>query len=257
MKEGESRDYIFNLRKGFLKAPTWKRSKKAVAILRNLISRHSKVENVRLGKWLNAEIHKHGAKNPPSKVKINVKIEKIKDEKTKAEALVARAELAELPKKVIRLAKLEEEKKAKKKAKEKIPEKIEEKPKEKKKMDGALQEHYYRKNWSSFMLFNCDHPDVRQMMTPWTVNNMSGGYLHGFDWLQDSKIGELPVTWNWLEGFSKSTKKVPKNIHYTRGGPWFPDYQDVKYADLWLKEERLLEHTRNPKVSARPGIDAV
>ena len=91
MKEGESRDYTFNLRRGFLKAPSWKRSKKAVFILRKLIARHSKVENVRIGNWLNAEINKHGGKNPPSKVKVNIKVEKVKDEKTKIETLIAKA----------------------------------------------------------------------------------------------------------------------------------------------------------------------
>lgn len=132
MREGESRDYIFNLRKGFLKSPSWKRSKKAVAVLKSLIKRHSKVENVRIGEWLNAEIHKHGAKNPPSKIKINIKIEKLKDEKTKAEALVARAELAELPPRAIRLAKLEEEKKKIKAEAEKKEEKVPKKEEEKK-----------------------------------------------------------------------------------------------------------------------------
>ena len=31
-------------------------------------------------------------------------------------------------------------------------------PKETTKMDGAVQTSYPRKNWSSLMLFNCDHP---------------------------------------------------------------------------------------------------
>lgn len=125
MREGDSRDYIFNLRKGYLKSPSWRRSKKAVSVLQGLIKRHSKIENVRLGRWLNELIWKHGGKNPPSKVKVNIKVEKIKDEKKKTEALVARAELTELPPRAIRLAKLEEEKKSKKK-KEAIPEKLEE-----------------------------------------------------------------------------------------------------------------------------------
>jgi hypothetical protein len=36
-------------------------------------------------------------------------------------------------------------------------------PKETVKMDGAVQTSYPRKNWSSFMLFNCDHPSVRRL----------------------------------------------------------------------------------------------
>ncbi len=128
MREGQNRDYTFNLRRGFLKSPKWKRSKKAVSILRDLIKRHSKIENVRLGKWVNEHIWKHGGKNPPGKVKINIKVEKHKNEKTKAETLIAHAELAELPPKALRLIKLEEEKKKKAvaKKKEEIPKKIEE-----------------------------------------------------------------------------------------------------------------------------------
>ena len=32
---------------------------------------------------------------------------------------------------------------------------------------------------------------------------------------------------------------TPAAVHYTRGGPWFDDWKDVDYADLWLKEEAL------------------
>lgn len=138
MKENESRDYIFNLRRGFLKSPRWRRSKKAIIVLKDLIRRHSKIENVRLGKWLNEFVWKHGGKNPPGKVKINIKVEKEKEEKTKKEWLVARAELAELPPRAIRLAKLEEEKKVKKK--EEVPKKLEEAEKKPKKVSEKKEE---------------------------------------------------------------------------------------------------------------------
>ena len=36
-------------------------------------------------------------------------------------------------------------------------------PTETTKMDGKVQTVYPRKNWSSLMLFNCDHPAVRQL----------------------------------------------------------------------------------------------
>jgi hypothetical protein len=28
-------------------------------------------------------------------------------------------------------------------------------------------------------------------------------------------------------------------IHYTNGGPWFDEWQDCDYADLWLHERDL------------------
>ena len=55
-------------------------------------------------------------------------------------------------------------------------------PKETTKMDGAVQTAYPRKNWSSLMLFNCDHPAVRSL-TPEVVNRESGAYLHRMQWV--------------------------------------------------------------------------
>ncbi len=75
-------------------------------------------------------------------------------------------------------------------------------PKETTKMDGAVQTTYPRKNWSSFMLFNCDHPAV-QSLTPEVVNTQTGAYLHRMQWAPDDAIGALPVEWNWLEGWNE------------------------------------------------------
>jgi hypothetical protein len=104
------------------------------------------------------------------------------------------------------------------------------------KMDGATQTNYPRKNWSSLMLMNCDHPQV-QSLTPDVVNRESGAYLHRMQWVDDDNIGSLPVQWNWLEGWNfKPTAHVPKAVHFTRGGPWLEQYQDADYADLWRAE---------------------
>jgi hypothetical protein len=51
------------------------------------------------------------------------------------------------------------------------------------KMDGQVQSRYARKNWSSFMIFNCDHPSNKQL-TPEMVNTLPGRDLHRFCWLQ-------------------------------------------------------------------------
>ena len=112
-------------------------------------------------------------------------------------------------------------------------------PKEKTKMDGAVQTSYPRKNWSSLMLLNCAHPSVRKL-TVELVNRESGAYLHRMQWAADEEIGELPVEWNWLEGWNeKPAQGTPKAVHFTRGGPWFPQWQNVDYGDLWLKERAL------------------
>ncbi len=101
------------------------------------------------------------------------------------------------------------------------------------KMDGTPQEKYYRKNWSSFMLVNCSHPS-NKVLTKEIVNTKSGAWLHGLTWLMDHEIGELPNTYNWIDGSSPSNV-VPKVIHYSLGGPWFSDYQDCKFADDWYR----------------------
>lgn len=99
------------------------------------------------------------------------------------------------------------------------------------KMDGAVQTNYRRKNWSSFMLFNCGHPSNRKL-TKEVVNTATGGWLHGLSWLQDSEIGILPDYYNWIEGTSRA-QEHPRVIHYTEGGPWFYGKKDVLYAEKW------------------------
>ncbi|MFZ1813839.1 MAG: glycosyltransferase [Rhizobiaceae bacterium] len=109
-------------------------------------------------------------------------------------------------------------------------------PKETTKMDGVAQTTYPRKNWSSFMLFNCEHPSTRQL-TVERVNSETGAYLHRMQWAKDEEIGELPVNWNWLEGWNdRPATGTPDAVHYTRGGPWFKEWQDVDYAEYWNAE---------------------
>lgn len=114
-------------------------------------------------------------------------------------------------------------------------------PTESLKMDGRAQTVYPRKNWSSLMLLNCSHPATRRLTVD-RVNTESGAYLHRFQWAEDSEIGALDPTWNWLEGWdSPKRDALPGAIHYTRGGPWFENWQDVDYADLWLAEHERVK----------------
>jgi len=109
-------------------------------------------------------------------------------------------------------------------------------PKEKHKMDGQKQTIYPRKNWSSFILFNCNHPSNKKLTVD-VVNSETGSYLHQFKWLKDDEIGSLDERWNWLEGWtSKHNNQNPFAVHYTRGGPWFAEWQDVEYAKEWIEE---------------------
>jgi hypothetical protein len=114
-------------------------------------------------------------------------------------------------------------------------------PPESWKMDGRAQTLYPRKNWSSMVLYNCGHA-ANAALTPDLINRQTGAYLHRFQWLDDAEIGAVPETWNWLEGWSRTPGDGPPSaVHFTRGGPWFDDWRDVGYADLWLAEARALD----------------
>ena len=100
------------------------------------------------------------------------------------------------------------------------------------KMDGLVQEWYPKKNWSSLMLFNCNHEDCKKL-TPEVVNTESPKYLHRMEWTSEENIGSFPVEYNYLVGYYNYTDN-PKALHFTDGGPWHKDYQDVEYGDEWL-----------------------
>ena len=104
------------------------------------------------------------------------------------------------------------------------------------KMDGQKQTIYPRKNWSSVVLWNCGHPSNKVVTTD-LINDpeTTGKYMHRFSWLKDEEVGELDHTWNYLVGVYNDYEK-PNLIHYTEGGPWFENYRECEFADLWKKE---------------------
>ncbi len=88
------------------------------------------------------------------------------------------------------------------------------KPNETAKFDGMAQQQYNRKNWSSLMLMR----PAKLKITKSMLNGESGSFLHGFQFMDSDKIGSLPESWNWLEGWS-SSDIMPQAVHYTRGTP--------------------------------------
>jgi len=102
------------------------------------------------------------------------------------------------------------------------------------KMDGQPQTVYPRKNWSSVILWNCDHP-ANQRLTLDDVNRRRGLELHQFYWLHDEEIGALPARFNWLVG----EQEPPQGrgiAHFTRGGPWLSTWAPTEYDEIWLEE---------------------
>ncbi len=66
-------------------------------------------------------------------------------------------------------------------------------------------------------------------------------------WAKDEEIGEVDVTWNWLEGSSPVRETPPNVVHYTRGGPWFENWKHVQYADLWTAKLEEVRATQDAK----------
>lgn len=99
---------------------------------------------------------------------------------------------------------------------------------------GNKNEDYPRKNWSSVVLWNCEHPS-NLALTSKTVSESTGSQLHRFGWLVDDKIGELPVEWNWLADEYGENKNA-QIIHYTLGTPCFEEYKSSPMADIWHNE---------------------
>lgn len=129
-----------------------------------------------------------------------------------------------------------------------------------KKMDDRVQLQYYRKNWSSFVLWNCAHP-ANRFLTRDKVNFMPGRDLHAFSWLKDEQIGALPYTYNYISGVSpKITEEqkvghMPDVIHYTEGGPWFEECKDIPYESAWLQEyEEWQKDGAETKVCSVPTL---
>ncbi|MEM4328014.1 MAG: 50S ribosomal protein L31e, partial [Candidatus Woesearchaeota archaeon] len=71
------RSYIIPLRKEWIKAPRYKRAKKAVSAVREFLMKHMKANDVKIGPQLNLAIWKRGIRNPPAKIKVSAR----KDEK--------------------------------------------------------------------------------------------------------------------------------------------------------------------------------
>jgi lipopolysaccharide biosynthesis glycosyltransferase len=109
------------------------------------------------------------------------------------------------------------------------------------KMDGKPQTQFPRKNWSSFMYLNCAR------LGAWTkeaVSTQSGRWLHRFEPIADDQIGDIPEGWNVLDRYDANTRL----IHYTEGGPWFENYRDHPYGDVWLRarDEYLAREAARP-----------
>jgi hypothetical protein len=100
-------------------------------------------------------------------------------------------------------------------------------------MNGKKQVWYPKKNWSSMMLFNCEHPKTRAL-TPEVVSEAPASYLHGLEWTWDASVGEVDKTYNYLVGYYND-RIDPKVLHYTDGTPLHAGYENCEFAEEFMK----------------------
>ena len=98
---------------------------------------------------------------------------------------------------------------------------------------------YPCKNWSSVMLMNCGSFAWRDL-TPDTVAEMSGPELHRFGFMMPSKIGALPIEWNWMPQ-EFGPREDAGILHFTLGIPAFAHYRNCAQAGAWFEaRDRML-----------------
>ena len=114
-------------------------------------------------------------------------------------------------------------------------------PKTERKMEGQTQLPYARKNWSSVVLWNCDHPKTK-FLTPDVINAVRGLSLHQFTWLHDDDIGGLDPCWNHLVGDSRPNPDA-KLVHFTNGSPNMAGHENCEFADEWRAAWQGTGHT--------------
>jgi len=95
----------------------------------------------------------------------------------------------------------------------------------------ADNEDYERKQYASVMLINCSHFGWRQI-TPEFVRRAKPMDLLQLRFIDDDRIGSLPIEWNWLVDEFGPNEQA-KLLHWTAGIPAFEAHADAPMAQEW------------------------
>lgn len=102
---------------------------------------------------------------------------------------------------------------------------------------GQPNKDYEKKNWSSVILWNCgNYPNA--CLTPEFIQENDSKFLHRFEWLNPSRVQELPIEWNWLVDEYRHNDDA-KILHYTLALPAVTSYEDCDHAKEWWDELHL------------------
>lgn len=96
----------------------------------------------------------------------------------------------------------------------------------------SRQSNYSRKNWTSVMILNNEHPGWGAV-DPQFIASASAGEMLELRFLSDKDIGELPKEWNVLvdEGQDHAGAKL---LHWTAGIPGFKRYHNAPRGHEWF-----------------------
>ena len=131
--------YTIPLRRNWMKAVRYKRGQNAIKTIREFLKRHTKADEIKIGRYLNEYILSRGFRHPPHKVQVKAVKEKIKVKDKEIEIL--RAEWINAPVEKKEIKKIES-KEAKKVEEKKETENVEKKTeiKEEKKAEKPAKE---------------------------------------------------------------------------------------------------------------------
>ena len=103
---------------------------------------------------------------------------------------------------------------------------------------------YERKQWSSVVLWNCGNYPNR-VLTPEFVADKTGEFLHRFKWIDDARIGSIPLEWNWLCD-EQPHNETAKLYHWTLGIPAISAYEDADHCQIWFDEMHRTTNVYEP-----------
>ena len=90
------------------------------------------------------------------------------------------------------------------------------------------------------IMWNCGH-EANKVLVPEFLAQKDGAFLHRFEWLEDSLVGEVEADWNWLAE-EYPTNDQAKIIHYTLGTPCFKDYKNSDMSEYWHDVYERVNH---------------
>lgn len=124
-------------------------------------------------------------------------------------------------------------------------------PKTNVKMDGAPQEGYNFKLWSSLMCFDMHQWETDEYLD---ANVEPGSDLHAFKWYPHGtdNIGSISESWNYIPNHSEKNTLTIDALHYTEGLPLMKGYEDCAKASLWLDHyQDMLMNEANQVLNGR------